>query len=87
MADDSNFSLKLVGWASFIEDIMGACTITAGASLSLAVEARMSMAGTEWTARGRTAVFLRMSEAPAILALAGRRAVGSYWEVFTTQID
>ena len=84
MADDRNFSFKFVGWASFIKDIMRTLAISAVASGSVAVDTSMSEVSTEWTARGGAAVFLRMPEAPAFLALAGRRSIRSHWDKFTS---
>ena len=84
MADDCNFSLKFVGWTAFIKNIVRTLAVSAVASGSVAVKASMSGGSTEWTARGRTAVFFWMPEAPAFLALAGGRAVGANWEKFTS---
>ena len=75
MADDSYFSLKFVGWTSFIEYIVRTVAVGAVTSGSMAVKASMARVGTVWASRWRAAVFFWVSEAPAILALAGRRSV------------
>ena len=87
MADDSNFGLKLVGRTSSVENIVRTVTVSTGASGSLAVKASMARISTEWAARGRATMFLRVPKTPAFLALAGRRPVGSNCKKFTTKID
>ena len=84
MADDCHFSLKFVGWTSFIKDIVRTLAIRTGASGSLTVQASVSLVSTEGTAGKGTTVFLWVPKAPAFLALAGRGAIRSYWEEFTS---
>ena len=87
MANNRDFSFKFVGWASSVEDRVLALAICTCADGSIAIKTCVLRASADRASSRRATMLLRMSEAPASLALAGRRTVGSYRKVFTTNID